>query len=183
MIENELNIDVEEISVDDKELEELGLVDEIIEEEEVILEEDKKITKVRRKKNYVNNPDFLESMKTWLSKLEDNPKEPLPDYVGECFIQIAERYSKRPNFIGYSFIEEMKSEAVLTCIKYAKNFNPEKSSNPFAYFTQVIKNSFIQMIKIEKKAAIDKFEYIKQHAINTGNYDYKSISIDNFGEN
>jgi len=59
----------------------------------------------------------------------------IPDYAGECFLKIAERLSHRPNFINYAFREEMVSDGIENSVMYASNFNPEKSTNPFAYFT------------------------------------------------
>jgi len=75
----------------------------------------------------------------------------IPDYAGECFLKIAERLSHRPNFINYAFREEMVSDGIENCVMYASNFNPEKSKNPFAYFTQIIYYAFIRRIQKEKK--------------------------------
>ena len=76
---------------------------------------------------------------------KDNDIEPpvIPDYAGECFLKIAEKLSHRPNFINYAFREEMVSDGIENCVMYANNFNPEKSQNPFAYFTQIIYYAFL----------------------------------------
>ena len=84
---------------------------------------------------------------------KDNDIEPpvIPDYAGECFLKIAEKLSHRPNFINYAFREEMVSDGIENCVMYANNFNPEKSQNPFAYYTATITNSFTRVLNMEKK--------------------------------
>ena len=84
---------------------------------------------------------------------KDNDIEPpvIPDYAGECFLKIAEKLSHRPNFINYAFREEMVSDGIENCVMYANNFNPEKSQNPFAYFTQIIHYAFLRRIQKEKR--------------------------------
>ena len=93
--------------------------------------------------NYINNAHFLEAMIEYKEKISDAEKEgveipPVPDYVGECFLLIAQRLSFRPNFINYAFKDDMISDGIENCLQYVNNFNPEKSTNPFAYFTQII---------------------------------------------
>ena len=97
----------------------------------------------RKKQHYVDNEKFLEVMRNYreeyLKAKDDETILPqIPDYAGECFLKIAERLSHRPNFINYAFREEMVSDGIENCVMYASNFNPEKSTNPFAYFTQII---------------------------------------------
>jgi len=103
----------------------------------------------RKKQHYVNNEKFLEVMSDYREKYlqaKDNDTELpiIPDYAGECFLKIAERLSHRPNFINYAFREEMVSDGIENSVMYASNFNPEKSTNPFAYFTQIIYYAFIK---------------------------------------
>lgn len=116
-----------------------------------------------RKRNYVNNRAMLESICQWqddciLAEAEGKEQPMMPNYLAECFMQIANRYATKPNFYNYPFKEEMVSDAILTCVKYCKNFNREKSNNPFAYFTQFVKNTFLQRIKIEKKNLYLKYK-------------------------
>ena len=82
----------------------------------------------------------------------------IPDYAGECFLKISERLSHRPNFINYAFREEMVSDGIENCVMYASNFNPEKSKNPFAYFTQIIYYAFLRRIEKEKKQLYIKYK-------------------------
>ena len=97
----------------------------------------------RKKQHYVDNEKFLVVMTEYRNAYLDGKeigeiqKPIIPDYAGECFLKIAERLSHRPNFINYAFREEMVSDGIENCVMYASNFNPEKSSNPFAYFTQI----------------------------------------------
>jgi len=108
----------------------------------------------RKKQHYVDNSKLLEVMSEYREQYliaKDNDIEPpvIPDYAGECFLKIAEKLSHRPNFINYAFREEMVSDGIENCVMYANNFNPEKSQNPFAYFTQIIYYAFLRRIEKE----------------------------------
>ena len=93
---------------------------------------------------------------------EAKSKDELPpiisEYLGDCFMKIAQRLSFRPNFINYAFKDDMISDGIENCVQYIKNFNPEKSSNPFAYFTQIIYYAFIRRIQKEKKQLYIKYK-------------------------
>lgn len=89
------------------------------------------------------------------------PPPPVSDYMGECFYKIATHLSYRPNFINYTYREEMVGDGIENCIRYAKNFNPEKSKNPFAYFTQIIYYAFLRRIAKEKKQTTIKEKIVK----------------------
>jgi len=132
--------------------------------------------------NYVNNKDFTASVSEWVvrykkAKAEDTELPPIPEYAADCFHKIAKRYCSKPNFSGYTYRDDMVSEAVLICIKYAHNFNPEKSNNAFAYFTQCCKNAFVQFIKKENSFAAFKFDLIKDAAPTLGKNDFKDINL------
>lgn len=89
---------------------------------------------------------------------EEQPR--IPPYIGECLYKIATRLSLKPNFISYTYRDEMISDGLENCINYLNNFNPEKSTNPFAYFTQIIWYAFLRRIDKEKKHL-----YIKQKTL------------------
>jgi len=149
--------------------------------------------KKQKKIHYVDNQKFLEEMIVYKGKCKDakNRGEPTPqisEYVGECFMKIANRLSFRPNFINYAFREDMISDGIENCVQYIRNFDPEKSKNPFAYFTQIIYFAFIRRIQKEKKQL-----YIKYKTMDTfgalgdnvevsdhdkGHYDYNTLSTD-----
>ena len=123
----------------------------------------------RKKQHYVDNEKFLVVMTDYREKYlqaKDNDTELpiIPDYAGECFLKIAERLSHRPNFINYAFREEMVSDGIENCVMYASNFNPEKSTNPFAYFTQIIYFAFLRRIEKEKKQLYIKYKTMEEYS-------------------
>jgi len=124
-----------------------------------------------KKEHYVNNKEFLEAMKAYKklcnkAKRDKQPKPRVTDYIGECFLKIANHLSYRPNFINYTFRDDMISDGIENCLQYLDNFDPEKSNNPFAYFTQIIYFAFVRRIQKEKKQTI-----IKSKLIIDNNYD------------
>ena len=102
----------------------------------------------------------------------------IPDYAGECFLKIAERLSHRPNFINYAFREEMVSDGIENCVMYASNFNPEKSSNPFAYFTQITYYAFLRRIEKEKKQLYIKYKTMDEFSSLEDNSDMDGMGSD-----
>ena len=124
-----------------------------------------------KKEHYVNNKEFLEAMKAYRksvhkAKKEKREKPPVSDYIGSCFLKIATHLSYRPNFNNYTFRDDMISDGIENCLQYLDNFNPAKSNNPFAYFTQIIYYAFIRRIQKEKKQVT-----IKNKLITESNYD------------
>lgn len=111
---------------------------------------------VKTKRHYVNNKDFFEAIVVYKQRLKDNPEARVPDYIGQCIMAICTKLSTKPNFYGYSFRDEMIADGIENCIGAVDGFNPEKSNNPFAYFTQIAWNAFIRRITKEKKQ-----QYIK----------------------
>jgi len=137
----------------------------------------------RKKQHYVNNEKFLEVMSDYREKYlqaKDNDTELpiIPDYAGECFLKIAERLSHRPNFINYAFREEMVSDGIENSVMYASNFNPEKSTNPFAYFTQIIYFAFLRRIEKEKKQLYIKYKTMDEFSMLEDNSDVESMGND-----
>tara|TARA_R100001591_G_scaffold68576_1_gene77492 strand:- start:321 stop:869 length:549 start_codon:yes stop_codon:yes gene_type:complete len=117
----------------------------------------------KKSRPYVNNKEFLEKMieyKNEVRKAEDQGDERprVPMYIGNCIMKIATHLSHKPNFINYTFREEMISDGIENCLQYIDNFNPEKSGNPFAYFTQIIYFAFIRRIQKEKKHLYTKYK-------------------------
>lgn len=106
--------------------------------------------------HYVNNKDFLNALENYFAEVnrakeKGLDKPPIPRYVGECFLKIANHLSYKPNFVNYMFKEDMICDGIENCVRYIHNFNPEKSKNPFAYFTQIIYYAFLRRISLEKK--------------------------------
>lgn len=107
-------------------------------------------------KHYVNNKKLYEVLKDYKERVEfakanGKPKPPLPNYVAESIMLIAERLARKPGFSRYSYVEEMIGDGVLACVKYIDSFNPEKSQNPFSYITQIIHHAFINRLNLEQK--------------------------------
>ena len=117
----------------------------------------------QRSVHYVDNKEFLRAMIEWNDKCEEEgEKLPVTNYIGECFFKIATHLSYRPNFINYTYRDEMISDGIENCLQYVSNFNPEKSKNPFAYFTQIIYYAFLRRIQKEKKQSHVKNKIIEK---------------------
>lgn len=109
-----------------------------------------------KKKPYINNVHLYGVMcsyhaATAKAKAEGLPLPQIPDYVGHCFLLICNKLSGRGNFISYSYRDEMVSDAIENCVAAVDSFDPAKSKNPFAYFTQIAWYAFIRRIAKEKK--------------------------------
>lgn len=136
----------------------------------------------RAKRNYVNNKDLLEAMiqyKKACAEAEDcgDEKPRVPDYIGKCIYQIATRLATKPNFSGYSYKEDMISDGIENCLQYMHNFDPEKSQNPFAYFTQIIWYAFLRRIAKEKKQMYIRFKSSQSMIATGGTYDSNEIQL------
>ena len=115
------------------------------------------------KNHYINNKDFLREMTKYRTAIRKakrlgEPKPQIPRYVAECFMKIAENLSHKPNFLSYTFRDEMVADAIENCVMYVDNFDPAKSSNPFAYFTQITYYAFLRRIQKEKKQLYVKYK-------------------------
>lgn len=114
-----------------------------------------------RKKQYINNKDLLEEFIKYKERLNqaiaDGVEKPrVPNYIGEALLLIGNNLARRPNFSGYTYKQEMISDAIVMCLAAVDNFDHNKSVNPFGYFTQIAWNAFILRIQKEKKQ-----QYIK----------------------
>ncbi len=112
--------------------------------------------RAKRSEHYVNNKEFLNALENYFAeieraKLEGKPKPVIPRYIGECFLKIANHLSYKPNFVNYMFKDDMICDGIENCVRYIHNFSPDKSKNPFAYFTQIIYYAFLRRISQEKK--------------------------------
>jgi len=121
----------------------------------------------KKSEHYVNNRELLEALIVYRAKVahakeNDLPKPRITNYLGECFLKIATHLSYKPNFVNYMFREDMISDGIENCVQYIHNFNPEKSQNPFAYFTQIIHYAFLRRIQKEKKQLEIKTKIIER---------------------
>ena len=136
-------------------------------------------------KHYVDNEAFFEEMKKWKNKVldareMDDVDPPSTEYMGECFLRISEHLVMRPNFINYTFRDDLVSDGVENCLLYAHNFKPEKSKNPFSYFTQIIFQSYVRRIVKERKLMHIKYLFVERSGIldelNPNSEDNKKIT-------
>jgi hypothetical protein len=121
----------------------------------------------KKTEHYVNNKELLEALIVYRTKVahakeNDLPKPRITNYLGECFLKIATHLSYKPHFVNYMFREDMISDGIENCVQYIHNFNPERSQNPFAYFTQIIHYAFLRRIQKEKKQLEIKTKIIER---------------------
>jgi hypothetical protein len=160
---------------------------------------DKPMGKRTTKENYVNNREFLDALMVYRQKVaaakESGDSKPMvPNYIGECFLKIATHLSYKPNFVNYMFREDMICDGIENCLQYIDNFNPEKSTNPFAYFTQIIYYAFLRRIQREKKqleiktkilerSGFDEVLHMDSHSGDMYGYNSSSADMNSIKEN
>ena len=125
------------------------------------------MAKRKRSEHYVNNKEFLYAIVEYKAKVRaaeeaGKPNPRITNYLGSCFLKIATHLSFKPNFVNYMFKDDMVCDGIENCVQYINNFNPEKSSNPFAYFTQIIHYAFLRRIQKEKKQLEIKTKIIEK---------------------
>lgn len=99
-----------------------------------------------RKKNYINNADLMKEIA--ISRQQNK----MTDELANMLYVLTHRYSEHPDYSTiYSYKDDMRAFALLTVCKVWKSFNPERGSNPFAYFTQIIRHAFYQYLNHEKR--------------------------------
>lgn len=121
----------------------------------------------KKKKHYVNNVDLFDALvihreKVLAAKEAGKELPRIPHYIGEAIMKIATHLAYKPNFSNYTFREEMISDGIENCLLYLNNFDPAKSKNPFAYFTQIIYFAFLRRIQREKRHLYTKYAAIEQ---------------------
>ena len=117
------------------------------------------------KGHYVNNAELYQHMVAYCEArdkalAEGKEKPPVDNFIGEAIMKIATHLSFRPNFIGYSYRQDMIGDAIDNCLTYIDSFDPKKSKNPFSYLTQVCWCAFVRRLKIEKRNSIIKGRYM-----------------------
>ena len=145
------------------------------------------MAKRKRSEHYVNNKEFLAALITYrenveIARLQDKPKPVIPRYIGECFLKIANHLSFKPNFVNCMFKEDMISDGIENCVQYIHNFDPEKSRNPFAYFTQIIHYAFLRRIQREKRQLEIKNKIIEKSGYSEVFDDSNKIDGDKYSE-
>ena len=141
---------------------------------------------MKKKEHYVNNKEFLEAITVYRNKVLKSkelgePKPRVPEYIGECFLKIATHLSYRPNFVNYMFKDDMICDGIENCLQYIDNFDPAKSTNPFAYFTQIIYFAFLRRISMEKKQLEIKNKILEKTNFDEV-FDSNDLDSDNYSE-
>ena len=145
----------------------------------------------KKSEHYVNNKELLAALIDYradvaVAKAKDLPKPRISNYLGECFLKIATHLSYKPNFVNYMFRDDMISDGIENCVQYIHNFDPAKSKNPFAYFTQIIHYAFLRRIRKEKKqleiktkiiekTGYDEVMVVDDGALTSSSSDYNTI--------
>jgi len=116
--------------------------------------------------HYVDNKKFLAALVEYrkevdLAKTKNEPLPLVPNYIAECFVKIGTHLSYKSNFINYTFRDDMVSDGIENCLIAARKFDPNISSNPFAYYTQITYYAFIRRIQKEKKHQATKYKIIE----------------------
>lgn len=171
--DEEDSADFAEIELDAEDLEDLLDVPEPV----AVVEEPttEAIPERKRKKNYLNNADILIQFKLSMKKGQ------MTDIFCHMMITLTDRYASKPRFAGYSYIDDMKSYAIMMIVRTWHKFNPEKSDNPFAFFTQCIKHSFFQYLNKEFRQRLIRDELLLDAGLNpsntyTSNYEHQLSS-------
>lgn len=113
------------------------------------------MTETEGKQHYVRNADLIPEIEKY------NETGVISEELGGMLLLIAKNLSNKGNFINYTWKDDMIQEAALTCCKYLKNFNLEKSKNPFAYITTICHHAFVNYINKQKKHSGIKDECFK----------------------
>lgn len=110
--------------------------------------------------HYVDNATFFEAIKEYQNRVREcansnTPVPRIPEYIGECFLRIATKFSfvnnGKMSFVNYTYRDDMILDGIENCIRAIHSFDPTKGSNPFSYFTQIIFFAFLRRIDKEKK--------------------------------
>lgn len=138
----------------------------------------------KTKKHYVDNVKFLEEIVEYKRQCKESldqgkEKPRISEYIGKCIYLIAENLSHKPRFMNYSFRDELVSDAIENCFLYFDNFDPAKSSNPFAYFTQIIYYAFHRRISKEEKNRYIIYKKFQESVLDTSDAALMVDSDDN----
>ena len=120
----------------------------------------------KKSEHYVNNKEFYQALVEYKRKVEvakekGLPKPRISNYLGDCFLRIANHLAYKPNFVNYMFKDDMICDGIENCVQYIHNFDTNRT-NPFAYFTQIVYYAFLRRIAKEKKQLEIKSKIIER---------------------
>lgn len=135
--------------------------------------------------NYINNKEFYQMLVDYKVKVDaakaiEEPIPRIPDPIGKCFMMIATKLANKGNFVGYTYKDEMISDGLENCVVAVHSFDPEKGTNPFSYFTQIIWFAFLRRIEKEKKQTYVKYKSLENLMIENSLSDEKGDEYVNF---
>jgi hypothetical protein len=144
------------------------------------------MTKRKKQNHYIDNQRFLEELIEYkkvhqIAKKAGEKPPGVSNYIGQCFLDIANNLAKKPNFANYIFKEEMISDGIENCIMYTANFDEKKSRNPFAFFTQIIYYAFLRRIMKEKKQLFVKMKCF-ENSDKTGKFRNRMVEDSKFSD-
>jgi hypothetical protein len=118
------------------------------------------------REHYVDNVEFYSAMCKHIAAVRaaEKAQEEIPqisDYIGECIVAIANKLANMPNFVNYPFREDMIADAIENCLLYINKFDPERSSNPFTYYTQTCWYAFLRRIDKEQTHLYTKYSLVR----------------------
>jgi len=89
----------------------------------------------------------------------------ITEELGKMYLMLAERYAQRSNWRGYTYVDEMKGQAILQLSQIGLQFDESKSENPFAYYTAAVTNSFTRVLNIEKRNQNIRDDMLEQNGL------------------
>jgi hypothetical protein len=115
---------------------------------------------IKNKKHFIDDTIFYEEMVKWKAQLEIDKDTKMPNSIAKIVMMAIQHYARSPKWRYYTYIEEMKSEALYNALRYLKNFDTIKYQKPFAYLTSIMYSSFLQVLLMEKKNSKKKKELL-----------------------
>jgi myo-inositol-1-phosphate synthase len=105
--------------------------------------------------HYVDREEFVKALQERRvlvdeSKANGTPMPRISEYIGGCIMALSKGLAKKYQFNGYSFKDEMVSDAIIHCLRYIDSFDPSRGTSPFSYFTQSCYYQFLARIQLEK---------------------------------
>ena len=137
-----------------------------------------------KKPHYVDNKKFYQAIVEYrescsIAEAKGIEAPRLSNYIGDCIQKIAVKLSHKPCFINYSFKEEMIDDGIENCIMYFKDFDINKTKNPFAYFTQIIYYAFLRRIAKEERVRYTTYKYFNDVILTNVGFETLVDSSDN----
>jgi len=117
---------------------------------------------------YVDNKKLSKELGKWAKIVREDIKAerkrtPMTDYLGECVFLICNNMGFMPQFINYTYKDEMIGDAIENCIKYSKNYDGDKYNNAFGYISKIAYQAFVRRINISNKRYRDHLNYIRSN--------------------